>query len=105
MFGGPAKWKMIGSAMKYVGIDTFPVFWGFMASFSELFGGILLLLGLFFRPACTLLVCTMIVAATMHISRGDGFVRASHAIEAGILFFSLIFIGPGKYSVDEKGNH
>ncbi|RZK26274.1 MAG: DoxX family protein, partial [Flavobacterium sp.] len=27
---------------------------------------------------------------------------ASHAIELGIVFFSLIFIGPGKYSVDKK---
>jgi putative oxidoreductase len=27
-------------------------------------------------------------------------VAASHAIEVGIVFLSLIFIGPGKYSVD-----
>ena len=41
----------------------------------------------------------MIVAATMHISKGDGFTGYSHAVESGILFVSLIFIGPGRYRI------
>jgi putative oxidoreductase len=27
---------------------------------------------------------------------------ASHAWELGLVFFSMIFIGPGKYSVDKN---
>jgi putative oxidoreductase len=38
----------------------------------------------------------------MHLSKGDGLSVASHAIENGIVFFSLIFIGPGRLSLDEK---
>jgi putative oxidoreductase len=38
----------------------------------------------------------------MHIKNGDGFNAASHAIEAGIVFLSLILIGPGHFSLDHK---
>lgn len=102
LMAGPEKWVMIGGAMKNLGINFAPMFWGLMATLSEFAGGILLVLGLFTRPACFFLLNTMIVAAYMHISKGDPFVKYSHAIEAGILFLSLFFIGPGKYSVDNK---
>lgn len=100
--GGPERWEQLGMAMGNFGIHFLPVFWGFMASFAEFFGGIMLILGLFFRPACMLLTINMTVAASMHLSRGDGLGGASHAIEDGIVFLSLIFIGPGKYSLDER---
>ncbi len=101
MFGGPERWERLGASMANVGIEFAPVFWGFMASFSEFIGGICLLIGLFFRPVCILLTITMIIAASGHLSRGDGLRGAAHAIEDGIVFLSLIFIGPGKYSLDE----
>lgn len=100
--GGPAGWTGLGGSMKVIGIDFLPVFWGFMAAATETFGGFLLIVGLFYRPACMLLVFTMIIAALVHFGKGDGLQGASHAIELGIVFFSLIFIGPGKYSVDKK---
>ena len=103
LIGGPEKWEMLGGVMKFVGVDFAPMAWGFMAAFSECIGGLLLALGFVTRPACFLLLGTMIVAASMHISRGDPFVTYSHAVEAGILFISLILIGPGKYSID--GQH
>ncbi len=101
MVGGPEKWGKVGKAIESVGIEFMPVFWGFMASFAELVGGICIILGLYFRPASILLTITMIVAAAMHLNKGEGLLKASHAIEDGILFLSLIFIGPGKYSFDK----
>ena len=101
MFGGPESWERIGASMAIVGIEFVPVFWGFMASFSEFIGGICIILGLFFGPVCILLTITMTIAASGHLSRGDGLRGAAHAIEDGIVFLSLIFIGPGKYSLDE----
>ena len=100
--GGPDGWAGLGGSMKVVGIDFLPVFWGFMAAVAETFGGFLLIVGLFYRPACMLLVFTMVIAALVHLGKGDGLKGASHAIELGIVFLSLIFIGPGKYSVDKK---
>lgn len=95
--GGPDKWAALGQSMGYLGIHVVPVFWGFMAAVSEFFGGACLILGVVFRPACLLLVCTMAVAATMHFGRGDSLQTASHAIELGFVFFGLLFIGPGRY--------
>ncbi|WP_379086386.1 DoxX family protein [Pedobacter sp. UC225_65] len=100
--GGVEGWTGLGGSMKVIGIDFLPAFWGFMAAATETFGGFFLLLGLFFRPANILLVFTMIIAALVHFGKGDGLSGASHAIELGIVCFALIFIGPGKYSVDKK---
>ncbi len=102
LFGGAEKWGQIGMAMASLGIGFMPAFWGFMAAISEFFGGICLILGIVFRPACILLTITMLVAAMSHLGRGEGLSGASHAIEAGIVFLSLILIGAGKYSLDEK---
>ncbi len=102
LFGGPEEWIKVGGALAVLGIDFAPTFMGFMAGLSEFAGGLLLLLGLFTRPACFFLLCTMVVATLMHVTKGDPFVKYSHALEAAILFFSLLLIGPGKFSFDEK---
>ncbi|WKN32944.1 DoxX family protein [Porifericola rhodea] len=99
LMGGPERWEALGSNMKYLGITFAPVFWGFMAGFAESVGGLCLILGVFYVPACILLFITMLVASLRHLSQGDGLVGSSHAIEAAILFFSLIFIGSGKYKI------
>ncbi len=101
LMGGAAKWKGIGAAMSNLGIDFLPVFWGFMAAATESVGALLFALGLFFRPSCLLLAFVMLVATVMHLHKGDGLSGASHAIEMGIVFFAMTFIGPGKYSVDK----
>jgi putative oxidoreductase len=83
--------------MGSLGIKAFPAFWGFLAAVSECIGGLCLVLGLFTRPAAFFMAMTMVVAATMHLTRGDGIQVASHAIEDGLVFFSLILIGAGRY--------
>lgn len=102
VLGGPDTWAKIGASTKYVGIHFLPTFWGFMATCSETFGGFLLVIGLAFRPVCILLLCTLIVAVFMHLGSGDGLDKASHAIEDAVMFAGLLFIGPGRYSVDGK---
>lgn len=97
LLGGPKRWTQVGEAMGSLGIDFAPTFWGFAAAISEFGGGLLLAAGIQFRAACALLLCTMLVASTKHVIGGDGFGKSSHAIEAAILFLSLIFIGPGRY--------
>lgn len=102
LFGGPAKWEAVGGAMNHINVTAFPAVWGFLAGATETFGGFMLLLGLAFRPVCIALTFTMIIAALTHINRGEGIMGASHAIEAAFVFFALIFIGPGRHSVDKK---
>jgi len=99
LFGGQGMWVMIGQSMGNLNIPAIPAFWGFIAGFVEFFGGICLILGLFFRPVCLLLAITMAVAVHMHFGKGEGFFGAGHAIEDGAMFVYLIFNGPGKYSL------
>ena len=97
--GGPDKWIKLGEyGMNTIGINFIPSFWGFMAAFSEFFGGIHLILGLFTRFYSFLLLLTMFIAIITHIP--DGIIGASHAIESLIIFLSLFLMGGGKYSLD-----
>lgn len=96
----PDRWEAIGSSMANFGITFLPTFWGFMAAFAEFGGGILFLLGFFFRPAAALMFFTMLTALTVHLSKGDDFGKYSHAMELGILFLGMIFVGPGRLSLD-----
>jgi putative oxidoreductase len=99
LFGGPELWGKIGGAIGNFGIHFFPGFWGFMAAIAEFGGGIALILGVLFQPMMLMLVINLIVAASVHFSNGQGLSGASHAIEDGIVFLGLIFIGPGKYTL------
>jgi putative oxidoreductase len=101
VIGGPETWEGIGAAIKSIGINVYPVFWGFMASISEFFGGILLVFGLFFRPAAIFIFFTMVVATANHISNGDPMGRIAYPLEMAALMFLLIFVGPGKFSLDK----
>ena len=102
LLGGVSKWEQLGSSTKYVGIHFLPLAWGFLCAATETFGGFLLILGLAFRPACLLLLITMVVAALSHFGRGEGLTGASNAIEDATMFAGLLFLGPGRYSVDKK---
>jgi putative oxidoreductase len=102
MLGGPEKWEKLGGAMASLGIEIYPVFWGFMASFAELVGGAMLVIGLGTRPAAAMLAFTMLVAAKMHLDGGDGLSGASHAIEDGFALIGLLVLGAGRYSVDAR---
>jgi putative oxidoreductase len=98
--GGPHFWHMLGMSTGHVGIHFAPTFWGFMAAFAEFGGGLLLCFGFLTRIACVLLVIDMLVATSFHLGSGQGLAVASHPIECGIVFLSLILIGPGKLSID-----
>jgi putative oxidoreductase len=102
LIGGVKSWEHLGGSMKYVGIYFLPVVWGLLAALTELMGGFLLIIGLAFRPVCILLFINMVIAALMHLRTGGGLGEAAHAIEDAVVFAGLIFIGPGRYSVDKK---
>ena len=102
LLGGPEVWTKLGGALSAIGVGFAPTLMGFLAAITEAGGGLLLALGLLTRPACFFLLGTMIVATAMHMKNGDPFLIYSHALEAAILFFSLLFIGPGKLSLDER---
>jgi putative oxidoreductase len=101
----PDGWGPLGKAVGALGIsvpDGVAKALGFLAALSEFGGGICLILGFLFRPACILMACTMAVAISTHVSAGDGFPGYAHALQSLILFVSLALIGPGKISIERS---
>jgi|WetSurMetagenome_2_1015567.scaffolds.fasta_scaffold52472_1 putative oxidoreductase len=103
LFGGPERWAAVGASMKHVGITFAPAFWGMLAGTAEFFGGFFLLLGLFVRPAALALTFCMVVASlNMYAASGSLTGSNAHPVEVGIAVLALVFIGAGKYSLDQK---
>ena len=99
---GPATWAGVGAAMGNLGISFYPKVWGFIACTTEGIGGMLLAIGLFYRPVCVLLAFTMTVATLKHYNDGDNFEsKTSRPLELALVFFGLSFVGPGRFSVDK----
>ncbi len=76
-----------------------------VAMLSELIGGSLLTVGLFTRPACALLIATMIVAGRIG-HRGGGYLitnepqGAEYTINLAAICFVFALLGPGVVSLD-----
>lgn len=104
VFGGPEVWIEYGEAMGYLGIHFAPMFFGFVAGITEFFGGIFLLFGLFFMPSVIMLFLVMLVATAKLVAVGEDFIMIAHTIELAVIFLSLVFIGPGRYSLDKRLN-
>ncbi|AKU93179.1 DoxX family protein [Vulgatibacter incomptus] len=102
LMGGPAVWAKVGSATGYLGITAVPALFGLLATIAELGGGVLLIAGKWVRVASAAMLVTMLVATLMHIQGGDGLAKASHAIEAAVLFAGLTLLGGGRYGIDGR---
>ncbi len=96
------KWEWLGSQMVHVGVNFAPEVFGFLAAFSEFFGGLFLVLGVLFVPVNLLLFTTMFVAFTYHLNQGDAYSQTSHSLELMIVFLGLCFTGPGKLSLRKR---
>jgi len=76
-----------------------------IAMLSEIGGGLCLALGLLTRPACLLLIFTMIVAGRVG-HRGAGYLitndppGAEYTINLAVFCFVLLLLGPGAVSLD-----
>jgi putative oxidoreductase len=101
LWNGHGSWEHFGAAMRHLDFHSHFQVWGFIGALAGCAGGVLMILGLFFRIGvlCALVVTLVHVVALW--STG-GFYRRLPAIEMSILLLSLLFIGPGTYSVDKS---
>lgn len=76
-----------------------PYVLAYLAKSTEFFGGLLLALGLFTRPAALCLAITMFVA-TFIANNGNFFSDAEVSFMYMLLFLCFFFAGPGKWSMD-----
>ena len=101
LWNGQGSWERFGSAMRHLDFHAHFTFWGFVGALLGCVGGVLIILGLFFRIG----VLIALAVATIHLvvvwdTSGDFHIRLP-ALEMAILLLCLLFIGPGKYSVDK----
>jgi putative oxidoreductase len=94
--GGGMEKTLAGMGQK------FPEILVYAASFSEFFGGALLIIGLFTRPAALFVTVTMLVASMQHVA--GGFFASDKGMEfplsLAMMALGVLFLGPGKYSLD-----
>lgn len=95
----PSRWSKLGAEIAVLHINFAPAFWGFMAAFSEFFGAVFLMLGLFTRASSFLLTITMLVAFLAGNSKDD---FNAYPFEMMIVFITIMIIGPGKFSIDAQ---
>ena len=101
LLAGPSRWANFGSAISNVGLSSNYQFWGFLGALAGCVGAALMIFGLFFRPG-VLLVLAITLVHTIGAFDGGGTVRGNlAAIELCIVLVGLLFVGPGKYSVDK----
>ena len=101
---GPGNMAGFVAWLKELGVPHAEIQAG-MAMLSEIAGGSLLALGLFTRPACLLLVFTMVVAGRIG-HRGAGYLitndppGAEYTINLAVICACLALLGPGGLSLD-----
>ncbi|MDD5561781.1 MAG: DoxX family protein [Candidatus Omnitrophica bacterium] len=103
LFGGPG---IKGFSGMLSGLGFVPAtFWAYVAAYTELLGGVLLIIGLQVRPAAALLLI-LIVTAAIKVHLGKGFFLSSGGFEYTFIIatacLALILLGPGKFSILNK---
>jgi putative oxidoreductase len=109
LLGGTDGFRHLGEAMGMFGIHFAPVFWGVMSALTESLGGLMIILGLLFRPAALLLFFNMIVACAVMWHGGPDFGSVpalgswlqtfAMPFTFAATFLALLLIGPGKYAL------
>jgi putative oxidoreductase len=103
LFGGPG---VKGFSQMLSGLGFAPaMFWSYIASYTVLFGGLLVIIGVQTRLAAALLLIFILTAAIkVHLDKGfflsNGGFEYTFIIAA--ICLALILLGPGKFSIFNK---
>jgi putative oxidoreductase len=100
LMGGPSAWAHFGAGARNWGIHSHFQVWGFMGALLGCLGAVLVIFGLFFRPGIIVLL-VLAVAHAIGVKHGSGFRTALPSIEMCFVLAGILFVGPGKYSVDK----
>jgi putative oxidoreductase len=77
----------------------YPLLMAYLRTGAELFGGIMLVLGLFTRLGAFLIMFTMLVA-TFTAGKGDIFGEAEMTVVYSAFCITILLLGSGKYSLE-----
>lgn len=100
LLGGPKSWAHFGAGASHFGVHSHLQFWGFIACLLGCLGGVLMIFGLLFRIG-VLMVLILAIPHAISVYGNQGFRAALPSVEICFVLVGLLFIGPGKYSVDK----
>jgi putative oxidoreductase len=100
LIGGPKAWGHFGTGASHFGLHSHVQVWGFLGALLGCLGGILMIFGLFFRIG-VLLVLVIALGHAIAVYGETGFRAALPSIEMCFVLAGVLFVGPGKYSVDK----
>jgi putative oxidoreductase len=100
LMGGPSAWTHFGVGARNWGLHSHFQLWGFLGALFGCVGGVLLIFGLFFRLG-VLLLLILAIGHAIGVTKGASFRLALPSIEICFVLAGILFVGPGKYSVDK----
>ena len=100
LMGGPSAWAHFGAGARSLGIHSHLQLFGFLAALLGCIGAVLIIFGLFFRPG-VLVLLVLAIGHAIEVKHGSGFRNALPFIEMCFVLLGILFVGPGKYSVDK----
>jgi putative oxidoreductase len=101
--GGAGYWHVAAPAVtQFFHITTHLAFWGAVVAFSELIGGLLLLIGLLTRLVCLLIALGLTFQGLAYLGHHPGLNAGTLVVSRMLILYALLLIGPGKYSVDKS---
>jgi len=98
LLGGHARWASFGNAIRNLGLHSHFQVWGFIGALLGCAGGALMIFGLFFRLG----VLLTLILTLIHLLGVRDYRAELPAIELFLMLLGLLFVGPGKYSVDKN---
>lgn len=93
-----------GAAGMVEGLGFYPgAFWSLLLSCTEFFGGLLIVIGLFTRPAAFAAMFVLLVTVWFHwITMGQGYQGAEKSIIWAAIFLFFAIRGGNRHSVDAR---
>jgi putative oxidoreductase len=103
LFDGTAAWKKFWMSLEFESIGLPGVIMGFAILMIESIGALSLLCGYFFRVACALLSFLYGLYFFGYLYYKSGYVTLTlWSLGLAVVFFGLIYVGPGRYAVSVK---
>lgn len=103
VFAGPGI-KAFSGMLSGLGFAP-AIFWAYVAAYTELLGGLLLIMGIQVKTASALLLI-LIVTAAVKVHSGKGFFLSNGGFEYTFIIaaicLALILLGPGKFIIFKK---
>jgi putative oxidoreductase len=101
LIDGSLAWKSVGTTLSFINIGLPPVFFGFVMLLAETLGAISFVFGYFFRTASTVLFVLFGLYFINYFRIGYQTLML-WSLGLAAVFFGLIYVGPGRYTIAVK---